>query len=137
MALGIYKRGQGYWTRQMTTIAGGVLILLGASWLSDIVGQFSWGDVPQLYVQASAGLLWTAVLGFILFHYVWSKQRSVDFLVATEVEMKKVNWSTRREVVGSTIVVILLSAAIALFCKVWDLVFVALFSSINVLETTT
>ena len=32
--------------------------------------------------------------------------------------MKKVNWSSRREVVGSTIVVIALSAGIAGFCKV-------------------
>ena len=65
---------------------------------------------------------------------MWVRPRSVDFLVATEAEMKKVNWSTRREIMGSTVVVILLATGIAGFCKVFDLVFYWLFSSIRVLD---
>ena len=134
MAAGIYKKGQGYWTRQMTTIAGAVLILLGAMWLAQTLQLVDWG-FPTLYAQATAGVIWTAIFGGLLYHFVWRKPRSVDFLVATEGEMKKVNWSTRREVVGSTIVVILLSAVIAMFCQVWDWAFVLFFQSIDVLET--
>ena len=136
MAVGIYKRGQGYWTRQMTTIAGSVIILVGALWLADRMVTIDWG-FPEQYVQAGVGVVWTAILGGLLYYLVWVKPRTVDFLVATEGEMKKVNWSTRSEVMGSTIVVILLSIVIALFCQLWDLIFVAFFSSIDVLQTTT
>ena len=34
--------------------------------------------------------------------------------------MKKVNWSTRREIVGSTLVVIGIALVISLFCWIWD-----------------
>ena len=54
--------------------------------------------------------------------------------MATETEMKKVNWSTQHEIVGSTIVVILLAAGIAGFCRIFDYVFLLLFTSINVLD---
>jgi preprotein translocase SecE subunit len=133
MAAGIYKRGQGYWTRQMTTIAGSVIILLGALWLAERVKTIDWG-FSELYAQAAIGVTWTAIFGLILYHLVWRKPRSVDFLVATEGEMKKVNWSTRQEVVGSTVVVIMLAALIALFCKVWDILFAAFFISVDVLD---
>ena len=136
MAVGIYKRGQGYWTRQMTTIAGAVIVLVGALWLAERMLGFDWG-FPEQYAQAGAGVLWTGILGGLLYYLVWLKPRTVDFLVATEGEMKKVNWSTRREIAGSTVVVILLSISIAIFCKICDLVFVAFFSSIDVLQTTT
>ena len=55
-------------------------------------------------------------------------------MIATEGEMKKVNWSTRREVIGSTKVVITITIflAILLFCI--DLVFQALFRAIGVLR---
>ena len=120
MSTAIYKKGQGYWTRQMSTIAGGVMILL-----------------DPVYFRAASGVLWVGIFGSLLYYFIWLKPRSVDFLVATESEMKKVNWSSRREVVGSTIVVIALSAGIAGFCKVWDLIFVTFFSAIKVLDTPT
>ena len=135
MSTAIYKKGQGYWTRQMSTIAGGVMILLGAMWFSDFFKNVGWFEMDAIYFRAIAGVLWVSVLGFFLYYFIWLKPRSVDFLVATESEMKKVNWSSRREVVGSTIVVIALSAGIAGFCKVWDPVFVTFFSAIKVLDT--
>jgi preprotein translocase SecE subunit len=48
--------------------------------------------------------------------------------------MKKVNWSTRREVVGSTVIVILLSLFIAVLCWVFDYIFAWFFAMIDVLE---
>jgi len=120
----------------MTTIAGSVIILVGALWLAERMIAFDWG-FPEQYVQAGVGVIWTGILGGLLYYLVWVKPRTVDFLVATEGEMKKVNWSTRSEVIGSTIVVIMLSIVIALFCQLWDLIFVAFFSSIDVLQTTT
>ena len=137
MSTAIYKKGQGYWTRQMSTIAGGVMILLGAMWISNFFKNTDWFALDPVYFRAASGVLWVAIFGSLLYYFIWLKPRSVDFLVATESEMKKVNWSSRREVVGSTIVVIALSAGIAGFCKVWDLVFVTFFSAIKVLDTPT
>ena len=137
MSTAIYKKGQGYWTRQMSTIAGGVMILLGAMWISDFFKNTDWFDLDPVYFRAASGVLWVGIFGSLLYYFIWLKPRSVDFLVATESEMKKVNWSPRREVVGSTIVVVALSAGIAGFCKVWDLVFVTFFSAIKVLDTPT
>ena len=57
-----------------------------------------------------------------------------DFMIATEGEMKKVNWSTRREIIGSTKVVILFTVLLALLLFVVDLSFQALFSWIGVLK---
>ena len=50
-------------------------------------------------------------------------------------EMRKVNWSTRREIMGSTVLVILLTLFIAVFCKIADLAFSTIFQSIDVLQT--
>ncbi|MFM9145466.1 MAG: preprotein translocase subunit SecE [Phycisphaerales bacterium] len=60
---------------------------------------------------------------------------TVDFLIATEGEMKKVNWSTRREVVGSTTAVVVTAAVLALFCWGLEIIFVWFFQMINVLKS--
>lgn len=134
MSTAIYKKGQGYWTRMMSGIAGAVLTLLGAIWISEIFNNTEWFGLDPIWWQAISGVLWCAILGGLLYVLVGVRSRSVDFLVATEAEMKKVNWSTRREIFGSTIVVILLAAGIAGFCKIFDLLFYWIFSSIRVLD---
>ena len=135
MSTAIYKKGQGFWTRNMSSVAGAVLILLGAIWVSDLFRGKEWFGYPDIVWRATFGLLWCVVFGLMLYRYVWVKPRSVDFLVATETEMKKVNWSTKHEIIGSTVVVILLAAGIAGFCRIFDYVFLLLFTSINVLDT--
>jgi preprotein translocase SecE subunit len=62
--------------------------------------------------------------------------RTVDFLIATEGEMKKVNWSTRREVVNSTGVVIFTMLVIAIFCFLCDRGFAWTFLQIGVLDNS-
>jgi preprotein translocase SecE subunit len=62
--------------------------------------------------------------------------RTVDFLIATEGEMKKVNWSSRREVMSSTGVVIFTMLTIAIFCFVCDRVFAWSFLQIGVLDNS-
>ncbi|RNC82861.1 MAG: preprotein translocase subunit SecE [Phycisphaera sp.] len=61
-------------------------------------------------------------------------RRSVDFLIATDGEMKKVNWSTRKEVQGSTIVVVIASFLLAFAIFVVDYGFGAFFKLIGVLQ---
>jgi len=88
----------------------------------------------MLYLQAAvAGLI--LLIGCILVYaYVATRPKSVEFLIATDGEMKKVNWSTRKTIVDSTWVVIgacfLISALLFLF----DLAFSKFFKLIHVLQ---
>ena len=45
MAVAIYKKGQGYWTRMMSAIAAGLIIFMGAVWLWDILKAIRIGDI--------------------------------------------------------------------------------------------
>jgi preprotein translocase subunit SecE len=63
-----------------------------------------------------------------VFFYV-NKPNVVDFLVATETEMKKVSWSSRAELVGSTAVVIVTVFALALFIYTADTIFIYVFKN--------
>ncbi len=134
MALGIYKQGQGYWTRLMTAIAGGTLVAMGVAWLWKQLETLRLGG-KTIYVQGATAV---AVLGFggwLLYYLVCVKPKVVDFLIATEGEMKKVNWSTRREIMASTWVVIGLTFFIAVAIFILDyLIFTPFFRWINVLE---
>lgn len=89
---------------------------------------------PVLYLQAGvAGTI--MLLGSIaLYYFVGAQKKSVEFLVATDGEMKKVNWTSYREVKGSTIVVIAATFLIAGFLFLVDTAFSSFFSFINVLE---
>ena len=130
MAMGIYKKGQGYYTRLCTTIAYALLVAMGAFWIAQ---QFD-GIHPiyAIYAQAGAAVLLIVIFGLLGYWVIGRRPKTVDFLIATEGEMKKVNWSTRREVVGSTFIVI--SAFIAALCMVFDFVFAWFFTLIDVLE---
>ncbi len=89
---------------------------------------------PIEYLQAgvAGGLM---LLGAILLYlFVGTKKQTVEFLVATDGEMKKVNWTTYREVKGSTIVVIVATFLIAGFLFGVDTIFAQIFSAIGVLE---
>ena len=134
MAMGIYKKGQGYYTRLCTAIAYALIIAMGSWWLQN---QFVGVDMgfPDVYARAVAAVLVIVIFGFVGYWILGRRPRTVDFLVATEGEMKKVNWSTRREVVGSTFIVIVISALIAGLCMVFDYVFAWFFTLIDVLDS--
>ncbi len=139
MAMGIYKKGQGYWTRMMTAIAMGVLALMGAYWLSNqpFVKPVRIAGLEPIYTQALTFVVIVTLASWLGYYLIGRKQKVVDFLIATEGEMKKVNWSSRREIMGSTWVVIGLTVVIALIISVLDfLVFSPLFQWINVLEAS-
>ena len=81
-----------------------MLVLGCAGWLWDQLSALP-ADMNPLYIQA--GVAVSIVLGFgILLLWLFNKPSIVDFMIATEAEMRKVNWPTRKEIVGSTWVVI-------------------------------
>ena len=70
----------------------------------------------------------------LLAWYLLNKPLLVDFMIATEAEMKKVNWPSRREIKGSTIVVIGGTFLLTMVLFVVDLVFGYIFQKIDILE---
>jgi preprotein translocase subunit SecE len=131
----IYKRGQGYYTRMGTVIGGAVIIAGGMNYLWDQLGVFQDSEqIWTLYLRVGVPLVMGLVFGLLLFWLTGSNRKSCDFLIATEGEMKKVSWSTRREVIGSTKVVILFTVLLAILLFVVDLAFLLFFSSIRVVK---
>ncbi|GAB4551187.1 MAG: hypothetical protein Tsb0013_13150 [Phycisphaerales bacterium] len=134
-----YKAGQGYWTRMFSLIGFGAVIAYtamwvyreSASWFGDVVNASQLG----LYQGAGAGIV-LLLGGVLLYWLLYVKPRTSEFLIATEGEMRKVNWSTRKEVIGSTWVVIAISAIIAAILLVTDIVFSWFFTLVGVLEGT-
>ncbi|MEY3022951.1 MAG: hypothetical protein RIS86_2149 [Planctomycetota bacterium] len=132
--LSVYKPGQGYYTRMGTVVGVSLVTLLGVLWLWDYMKAVKVGSVNPLYVATAGSVLVAGVVVAILYYFVFIKRRTVDFLIATEGEMKKVNWSTRREIVGSTSAVIATTFIIASFCWLLDNGFFAFFAWIKVLD---
>jgi len=125
----IYKPGQGYWTR-LGTIAGSALVLV-------LVIQLLYTRLDLLGVPRRINTVVTAVIAIasaLLLWRVLNKPSVVDFLIATESEMRKVNWTSRKDLFGSTKVVIffMFLIAAALFCI--DIVFGYFFHIIGVLQ---
>lgn len=132
----VYKRGQGRYTRWGTAIGAGVLILAGANYAYEQMVNLPWADAPWFfYVQVAAPLALIAGLGLLVFWLVGVNRRSCDFMIATEGEMKKVNWTSKREVVGSTKVVIVSVILLSVLLFAVDLTFILFFSAIGVLKT--
>lgn len=134
MGAGIYKKNQGYYTRVCSAVALATLVLMGAIWLWDLLGGVRISTMEPVYIQATGALLITVLFGVLGYYLIGVKPKVVDFMIATEGEMKKVNWSSRREILGSTWVVILLTIFIAIFCFCADLLFQNIFKFFGVLE---
>jgi preprotein translocase SecE subunit len=134
MSKGIYKTGQGYWVRLMSAIGFGVIIALGLIWLWKQMEAIDFG-IETTYAQVIALLLAAGFFGFLGYWLIGFKVGSVDFMIATEGEMKKVNWSSKSELTRSTVAVIGLTVIIAGFCWVVDVVFAILFRSVGVLQS--
>jgi preprotein translocase SecE subunit len=134
--LRIYKAGQGYYTRLGTAIGGGVLILWGAFFLLDELSTFLDPNASYYYpVQYGVAVGFILGMGALLYWIVGLNRKANDFFIATEGEMKKVNWSTRQEVVRSTKVVVVTVVLLGVFLFLADILFMEFFSFIKVLKT--
>ena len=133
--LRFYKPGQGYYTRLWTAVGGSVLILWGAGALYQQVSSILAPTTPY-YNPLTYGISTAFVLGIggLLYWIVGLNRRTNEFFIATEGEMKKVSWSSRREVIRSTKVVITTTLLMAVVLFVADLLFMWFFSTIGVLK---
>jgi preprotein translocase SecE subunit len=137
----IYKKGQGYWTRIGTLLA---VLLIGSfttyNLIEHVPTMISDAAIPENastelknQLIESRGKLrsavtWSVTSAFVV-GYVWlcwrllNKPTNVDFLIATDSEMKKVNWTSRKELIGSTKIVIIFMFLIAAFLFSVDQIF--------------
>jgi len=120
----------------MSSIGFGLLVMMGVIWLWDQLSGARIGTIEPVYIQGGVAILVVVICGLIGYYLLGRKPKLVDFMIATEGEMRKVNWSTRREVLGSTVLVILLTLFIAIFCQIADLTFSAFFQWADVLQST-
>ena len=127
-----YKPGQGFWTR-LGTGGGAGLIILFTIW-------FLYDRLPVWTPLRSNGWALYAILaavGTALAVLAWwliNRPKHAEFLIATDGEMKKVNWTGRRELIGSTKVVVFFMFFIAAMLFVYDVVFGSIFYYIKVLN---
>lgn len=134
MAFKIYKQGQGYYTRLVSAIAGSVIALAFAAWLWAKLSVIQ--SEKTIFIQAGVTIPILAVAAWLIWKFTAVKPASSDFLIDTEGEMRKVNWPTRREVVGSTWVVIIVMVGMMTLLGVTDFLFAGFFRLIGILEST-
>ncbi len=112
--------------------------------VSDTAGDTigTWGSnvpvqpVPMVDPQLVQGGLAATVLlvgTMLAFWLAGRREKTVDFLIATDFEMKKVNWSTPKEVIGATWVVIGAAVLISASLFAFDMTFRAFFKFIGIL----
>lgn len=132
--LRIYKPGQGYYTRIGTAVGSGILIIAGTMFLFNQLGGLLPNRDYTLPVQYGISIAFLVTMSVLVYWIVGLNRRSNDFFIATEGEMKKVNWSSRKEVIRSTKVVITTVVLMAVVLFVFDVLFMVLFRAIGVLK---
>ena len=134
MSFKIYKNGQGYYTRLISAIAAGVVVALGCLRLYQKLEAVDIANANiRFLVQTLVPLAVFGVFGWFIF-WVVNKPIVADFLIAGEGEMKKVSWSSRKEIIASTTVVIVVVAAMSVLMAVTDVFFQFFFRAIHVIQ---
>lgn len=132
----VYKNGQGYWTRVLSAIWFGLIAGLAVWWVwlqVESIGSVQTSNFKWLIMGSVLGA-GAVLFGGVLYYFIGMRAKTVDFLINADAEMKKVNWPSRREAIGSTWVVIVCTFLCVLLLFVADLIFSTLFSAIKVLD---
>jgi preprotein translocase SecE subunit len=131
--LGYAKPGQGRWARLAAYVGFAVIALFGAVALHHVPGLGSkwFGGLEGLWTRRflgaevvlrpvffpAAGLF---LVSLVAFHLYLNRPKVGEFLIETQGEMRRVSWPTRREWVGSTVVVLCLVAVLSGFLYAAD-----------------
>jgi preprotein translocase subunit SecE len=118
----IYKPGQGKYTRLGT----GFSVAVVAGWGCWRLYQMLDAADLNLWVTTMVPVVVFAGLS-ILTYWLLNRPSVADFLIASEGELKKVNWSSRKEVAVSTFVVIIVVIVMGIILGFTDLVFTLIF----------
>lgn len=129
----IVKQGQGVHVRWGTAIGAGAVAIALASFVWDQTQRFAFAE-NNFFVRAGIPVVVLVAAAWFIFWLVGRNPTVVDFMIATEGEMKKVNWSTRKEVWGATKVVIITVLALAIMLFLVDMLFIFFFAGVGVLK---
>jgi preprotein translocase subunit SecE len=121
----IYKQGQAKNTRLGTAVGAFVIVVCGCFVLNQKLQPLG-----NIWLETLVPIGLCAAIGGLI-AWVMNKPSVADFLIASEGEIKKVNWSTRKELTASTTVVIFVMLAIAILLAVVDFAFVWFFQKIG------
>ena len=141
-AVGLYKRNQGHLTRQLSAVALGLIVALGAwtlsqssflSSLDDSVTFFWVLVIPGDVIRLGTPFGIVVAGGWIIYRLV-NYPRFADFLISVEAEMDKVVWSSKAELYRATVVVLVTMGLLAAFLLVFDVFWQSFFSMIGFLE---
>ncbi len=125
MMFDVYKRGQGKYTRLCSAFGAAIIVGLGCLELYKKLDATDLG----LWVKTMVPAALFVALGLLIFWLV-NKPSIVDFMVASEGEMKKVSWSSRKEIAVSTFIVIMVVIIMAVLLGFTDLTFKLFFSEV-------
>ncbi|MEX0700790.1 MAG: preprotein translocase subunit SecE [Planctomycetales bacterium] len=128
LAFDLYKRNQGRLARQVTAIAVGVVIVIGAWTLSHsplLLGADRWARIGIPLAISLAGA-WGA---FRLVNW----PRFADFLISVEAEMDKVSWASKGDLKRASIVVIATMFVLGFILFLYDAVWLWLFQKLGIL----
>jgi preprotein translocase SecE subunit len=106
----IYKPGQGRYTRISTGVFLGLFAGFGCSSLYKVLDMTALSPMARKFVPVGVFLGLVAVIAVLM---NWRKL--ADFLIETETEMIRVIWPSRREVIASSLVVIITVVVMAAF----------------------
>jgi preprotein translocase SecE subunit len=122
MVFGIYKRGQGKYTRLCSAFAAAIIAGMGC-WR--LYKRLEAGDLG-LWVETMVpfGLF---VVSALLIFWLVNKPAVADFMIAAEGEMKKVSWSSKQEIAVSTFIVIVVVVVMAMLLGATDITFEVIF----------
>jgi len=128
MAFNIYKRGQGKYTRLGSAFGAAIVVGLGCLQLYKKLEavEWPWGDKVGLWIATMVPTGLFVALG-VLILWLINKPSVADFMIAAEGEMKKVSWSSRKEIAVSTFIVIVVVTIMAVLLGVTDLGFQVFF----------
>lgn len=125
MIFDIYKPGQARYTRIGSAFGFGLVVLIGCLLLYQKLDGADFG----LWVSTMVPVGIAAVFAVLIF-WLSNKPSVADFFIAAESEMKKVSWSSRKEIAVSTFIVIVLVIIMAVLLGAADLGFKLFFTEV-------
>jgi len=129
-----YKPEQGQTVRVGSFIGAMALVLWGMVYLYNRLEVYAGDESWRLAITVGIPIGFAVVFGSLAWWIIFGRRDVGDFMIATEGEMKKVNWSSRGEIIGSTKVVIVFTLFMAVLIFVIDLAFQAFMTFIGVLK---
>jgi len=125
MPMQMYKPGQGKYSRLGTFFAVAITVAIGCYRLYQMLGASDLNFWITAMIPVVVFGVFAAVAGWLV-----NKPTVADFLIAAEGELKKVNWSSRKEIAVSTFVVIIVVLLMSALLGATDFVFQLIFQKL-------